>query len=56
MELIIYNIDDRMQVAQILIKNGYTVSQRKRSKTPNGKTVEYYLQVEKDDNNAETTR
>ena len=44
-ELRIYNQQDRMDVATILIKNGYTVSQFKRQRTPTGKIVDYYLCV-----------
>lgn len=33
----IYNQQDRLDVAQILIKNGYTVSQTKRARVPGGK-------------------
>lgn len=55
-ELKIYNQQERMDVATILIKNGYTVSQRKRQKTPTGKTVEYYLLVELDEENADTSK
>lgn len=56
MELIIYNQDDRLEVGQILMKNGYTVSQGKRSKTPTGKTMDYFLRVVKDPNNADTSK
>ena len=56
MELIIYNQDDRLTVGQILMKNGYTVSQGKRSKTPTGKTMDYFLRVVRDPNNADTSK
>ena len=56
MELKIYNQDDRLNVAQILIKNGYTVSQTKRKKSENSKSVNYYLIVSIDEGNADTTR
>lgn len=56
MELKIYNQDDRLEVAQILIKNGYTVSQTKRQKGTNSKSVEYLLKVSEDQGNAETAR
>jgi len=56
MKLKIYNLEDRLAVAQILIKNGYTVSQGKRQKSPTGKTLEYYLNVTEDPNNAETVK
>ena len=56
MELKIYNLEDRLAVAQILIKNGYTVSQGKRQKSPTGKTLDYFLRVKEDPNNAETVK
>lgn len=52
----IYNQQDRLDVAQILIKNGYTVSQTKRARVPGGKTVDYFLKVELDEENANTTK
>ena len=56
MELKIYNIEDRLAVAQILIKNGYTVSQTKKQRNPTGKTLDYYLKVTEDPGNADTTK
>lgn len=56
MELKIYNLEDRLTVAQILIKNGYTVSQGKRKRTDTGKTLDYYLRVEEDSENADTSK
>lgn len=55
-ELKIYNLEDRLAVAQILIKNGYTVSQGKRQRSPTGKTLDYYLKVTEDPENAETVK
>lgn len=55
-ELKIYNLEDRMTVAQILIKNGYTVGQGKRQRNPTGKTLEYFLRVTEDSENAETVK
>ena len=55
-ELKIYNLEDRLTVAQILIKNGYTVSQGKRQRSPTGKTLDYYLKVTEDPENAETVK
>ena len=55
-ELKIYGQEDRLMVAQILIKNGYTVCQTKRKKAENSKAVNYYLQVRLDEENADTTR
>lgn len=56
MELKIYNKDDRLKVAQILIDNGYTVSQGKRQRTPTGKTLDYFLKVVDDGDNADTAK
>ena len=56
MELKIYNKDDRLKVAQILIDNGYTVSQGKRQRTPTGKTLDYFLKVVDDGDNAYTAK
>ncbi len=53
MELRIYNQEDRLTVAQILIKNGYWCAQGKRQK-PGTKTVEYVLKVNDDDENTST--
>ena len=51
----IYNQQDRLDVAQILIKNGYTVSQVKKKRTETGKTVDYYLKIRLDEENASIT-
>lgn len=56
MELRIYNLDDRMAVTQILVKNGYTVSQGKRQRSPTGKTLDYFLKVVEDADNADTSK
>ena len=56
MELKIYNQDDRLSVAAILIKNGYTVSQGKRQRSPTGKTLDYILNVSEDKDNADTSK
>lgn len=56
MELKIYNQQDRLDVAAILIKNGYTVGQIKKQRNPTGKTLDYYLVVQEDDNNADTSK
>lgn len=56
MELKIYNKDDRLKVAQILIDNGYTVSHGKRQRTPTGKTLDYFLKVVEDGDNADTAK
>ena len=55
-ELKIYNLEDRLAVAQILIKNGYTVSQGKKQRSPTGKTLDYFLKVTEDPDNAETAK
>ncbi len=58
MELKIYSKEDRLKVAAILIDNGYTVSQgkRKRQRTPTGKTLDYFLKVTEDGDNADTSK
>lgn len=56
MELKIYNQQDRLDVAAILIKNGYTVGQIKKQRNPTGKALDYYLVVQEDDNNADTSK
>lgn len=56
MELKIYNQEDRLTVASILIKNGYTVSQGKRQRSPTGKTLDYFLKVSEDVDNADTSK
>lgn len=56
MELAIYSQDDRLAVAQILVKNGYTVAQGKRKKTETGKQVEYLLRVRREEGYVETGR
>ena len=55
-ELKIYNLEDRLNVAQILIKNGYTVSQGKRQRSTSGKSLDYFLKVTEDDSNADTSK
>ena len=56
MELKIYKKEDRLAVAQILIDNGYTVSQGKRQRSPTGKSVDYFLKVTEDAENANTSK
>ncbi len=51
MELEIYEKEDRLTVAQILIKNGYTVTNCKKP-SDKSKQVIYYLKVTKDDESA----
>ena len=55
-ELKIYNQQDRLDIAGILIKNGYTVSQVKKSRKSSSKTVDYYLKVSEDEENADTSK
>lgn len=55
-ELKIYNQEDRLSVAAILIKNGYTVSQGKMQRTATGKTMDYFLKVSEDGDNADTSK
>lgn len=55
-ELKIYNKEDRLKVAQILIDNGYTVSQGKRQRTPTGKTLDYFLRITESNDNADTAK
>ena len=55
-KLRIFNQEDRLTVAAILIKNGYTVGQKKEKRTETGKTLDYYLVVSEDSSNADTTR
>lgn len=52
MEIKIYNQQERLEVAQILIKNGYTVSQVKKQRNPTGKTLDYFLRIKLDEENA----
>lgn len=49
-EVEIYIKEDRLNVAKILLDNGYAVSTGKRNKTPTGKQVIYFLRVSKDPN------
>ena len=43
----IYNKDDRLTVAKILVDNGYRVSQGKERETPTSKKYDYYVEYEK---------
>lgn len=45
-EILIYNQEDRLNTAAILVKNGYTVEQGKRNKTPTGKALDYFCEYE----------
>lgn len=55
-ELKIYSKEDRLNVAAILVDNGYTVGQGKRKRNPSGKSVDYYLIVTEDIDNADTSK
>ena len=48
MKIEIYNEEDRLKVAAILVRNGYTVRQTKEKRAPNGKSYLYFLIVEKE--------
>lgn len=56
MEIRIYTQEDRLNVAAILVKNGYNVGQGKRLKTPTGKSLDYFLHIEDSAENADTSR
>lgn len=49
-KLYVYSLEDRLAVAAILIKNGYTVSQGSEP-VPGKKSNAYYIQAEYDTNN-----
>lgn len=55
-KLKIFNQEDRLNVAAILIKNGYTVRQGKEKRTESGKSLDYFLVVSEDSGNADTSR
>lgn len=55
-EILIYNQEDRLNTAAILIKNGYTVEQGKRQKTATGKALDYFLRIRKYSESADTSR
>ncbi len=47
MKLEIYNEADRLEVAAILVKNGYRVCQGKERRSPTSKAYTYYIEAEK---------
>lgn len=49
-KIYIDKLEDRIDVAGILIKNGYTVSMDKEKRSPTGKVYDYFLIVSKEDN------
>ena len=55
-EILIYNQEDRLDTASILIKNGYTVEQGKRQRTQTGKVLDYFLRIRKYSESADTSR
>ncbi len=55
-EILIYNQDDRLNTAAILIKNGYTIEQGKRKRTSTGKSLDYFLKIKKNADAADTSR
>lgn len=55
-EILIYNQEERLNTSAILIKNGYTVEQGKRQRTPTGKSLDYFLRIRKYSENADTSR
>lgn len=56
MEIRIYTQEDRLNVAAILVKNGYNVGQGKRLRTQTGKSLDYFLHIEDSAENADTSR
>ena len=55
-DLRIYSVEDRVTLAGILAKNGYCVSQLKKSRGGNNKACDYYLRVREDPESLQTTR
>lgn len=55
-ELKIYNLEDRLAVSTILIKNGYDVGQHQRKKDPNSKALDYFLHFTAADGNTASKR
>nr|DAO80777.1 MAG TPA: CDI toxin-like protein [Caudoviricetes sp.] len=55
-ELKISNKEDRLTIAKILIDNGYTVGQIKRRRTETGKTFDYFLKLECELENINTSQ
>lgn len=54
-KLKIFSVEDRLTVASILVKNGYTVSQIKE-KRASGKACDYFLKAVKEVGNTEVLR
>ena len=49
-KLQVYNLEDRLELVKILVKNGYTVSQRSEP-VPGKKSNVYYVYAEYDEEN-----
>jgi hypothetical protein len=49
MKIDINREDDRLTVAAILVKNGYTVRQDKERRTPTARVNTYFIEAEKAD-------
>lgn len=47
MKIEIFKEEDRLEVAAILVKNGYKVWQGKEKKTPTGKAYVYFIEAHK---------
>ena len=45
MRIEVFKEEDRLTVAAILVKNGYTVRQGKERKGPNGKSYVYFVEI-----------
>ena len=54
-ELRIYNMEDRLMVSKILVKNGYDVGQHKRPKGK-GTSYNYYIHAKDIETNADTSK
>lgn len=49
MKIWINSVKDRIEVAAILVKNGYKVNQVREKKTPTAKAYNYGLEIEETD-------
>lgn len=45
MKLIIFREEDRLIIASLLVKNGYTVRQGMQKKSNSSKAYEYYVEI-----------
>ncbi len=55
MKLSIFKEEDRIIVAGILIRNGYTVRQGQQKKEPGKKATDYYIEAVKGEDKADGT-